>query len=203
MYFPFMMDAAAQKILVVGGGRVAYRKCALFLEYGAEIIAVAPTFSSDFPKLADRVTMISAHYDSSFLEGIQIAVAATDDREVNAAVSRDCKARNIPVNVVDMPEMCTFIVPATLRRGDLTIGISTGGKSPALAADIRKELEQRYDESYAERLEALGVLRTAVKRTVPEITARRRILTEAARLSPAELREMIALYSPAEEEKNK
>ncbi|PKM72792.1 MAG: siroheme synthase [Firmicutes bacterium HGW-Firmicutes-16] len=196
MYFPFMVDLLGKKLVVVGGGKVAFRKCELFLSFGAEIDVVAPALCEDFSVLRGSIRHIRDCYASSYLIDAFAVIAATDNRTVNEAVYRDCCQNNIPINVVDTPELCSFYVPATLSRGDLTIGISTGGKSPSLAGKIKKELAGLYGEEYSEKLQLLGKLRNVVKEEIEDINVRRSILSAAAEMSNQEIEEQISLFEP-------
>lgn len=195
MYFPFMVDLQGKKLVIVGGGEVAFRKCLLFLSFGAEIDVVSPSLWGDFASLEGRFRNIESPYEPAFLTGAFAAIAATDDRELNERIYRDCCHRNIPVNVVDMPELCSFFVPAVLQRGDLTIGVSTGGKSPALAGRIRRELAETYGEEYGERLELLGQLRALVKERISDIRRRRELLTAASGMENEEIREQMDMIN--------
>jgi len=142
MDFPVNLKLAGRRALVVGGGAVARRKAAALGRAGAEVVAVAPAFGRSF-----RATDVA---------GAFVVVAATDDARVNRAVHAACVRRRVPVNVVDVPELCTFTVPATLRRGALTIAISTNGAVPALAKAIRRELERLYPARFASIVARLG-----------------------------------------------
>lgn len=190
MYFPFMMDIGGKQVIVIGGGTVALRKCELFVRFGADVTVIAPEFCDELEQLSG-VRILRQSCDLAQLDGAFAVIAATDDREVNRAVSDYCQARRIPVNVVDDPELCSFIVPSTVQRGDLTFAISTGGKSPALAAKIRRELERCYEPEYAERLALLGELRTKVLASRMAPSARRSLLVRAAELEPADLRSLL------------
>lgn len=137
------------------------------------------------------LTWIQGEYSADLLtKEVFAVVAATADREVNRRIYGDCQASRLPVNVVDDPELCGFIVPALVRRGDLSIAVSTGGKSPSLAGKLRRELEKRYDESYGERLELLGRYRAAVLRGALPIEEKRQRLGAAAELPLEELRRL-------------
>ena len=195
MYFPFMVDLLGKKLVVVGGGNVAFRKCELFLSFGAEIDVVSPALCEEFSALKGRIRHIRDGYSSEYLLNAFAVIAATDNRAVNETVYRDCRLNNIPVNVVDTPEQCSFFVPATLRRGDLTIGVSTGGKSPALAAKIKKELAIVYGEEYEEKVELLGILRNTVKEEIEDDSIRRSLLVASAEMSNQQIRESIDRFS--------
>lgn len=191
MYFPFMVDLLGKKLVVVGGGKVAFRKCETLLSFEADIDVVAPYLCEDFPALEGKFKHIRSFYNAAQITDAFAVIAATDDRAVNEEVYFDCRQSNIPVNVVDTPELCSFYIPATLQRGDLTIGISTGGKSPALAGLIKKELASLYGEEYAEKLRLLGKLRETVKEEIEDISIRRGILSTAAEMSSIEIEKSI------------
>lgn len=137
--FPFMKRIEGKKCLLVGGGNVALRKAEKLIPFGPELTVCDETPCEDFYKLP--VKMVRCGYDSSLLQGMDFVVAATDERAVNAQVSKDCREQGIPVNSADDPNNCDFFFPALLLRGDITIAISTGGTSPALAAVLREYLE--------------------------------------------------------------
>ena len=199
MYFPFMVDLLYKNIVIIGGGSVACRKCELFISFGAEVTVVSPVLHEDFLKLEGSFRYICDLYAPEYLRDAFAVIAATDDRGVNEEIHFFCCRNKIPVNVVDTPELCTFIVPATLRRGALTIGISTGGKSPSLSGRIKKELFDLYGEEYAEKVELLGKLREIVKEDIKDIEIRRRILAAASELSNQEIKAKIACFEPERE----
>ena len=173
MYFPFMRDVGGKPVVVVGGGMVALRKCELFLRFDADVTVVAPEVCGELEAL-EGIQIIRQSWDVSQLADAFAVIA------VNRAISEYCQAHRIPVNVVDDPALCSFIVPATVRRGDLTLAVSTAGKSPSLASKIRRELEAQYGPDYAERLALLGALRERVLALGMEPSARRRLLMQAA-----------------------
>lgn len=195
MFFPLMTDISHSKILIVGGGTVAYRKALLFGKFCSAITIVSREFCKDFEVPENRFCKIVSDYKKEFLDGADIVVAATNDYITNKEISIECRNRHIPVNVVDTPELCSFFVPAVVCSGDLVIGISTGGKSPALSSKIRKELEQKYDNSYGEKLELLGALRHSVRNNINDINERKQILLSAPGLSNEELKALLLLYN--------
>ena len=143
-YFPLFADLRDRCVLVVGGGAVAERKVRLLLEAGARVRLVAPEVT---PWLRENPA-IAVHrepFDPRHFEGAVLAVAATDDRAVNAAVAAAGRERNVLVNVVDVAELSSFIVPAIVDRSPLVIAISTGGVAPVLARLVRERLESLLD----------------------------------------------------------
>jgi len=173
-YYPVCLNLCGKKCLIVGGGKVALRKARDLLEAGASVVVAAPEFVGGFHRLKG-CQLVGKKYDASYLRGCAAVIAATGDRAVNEQVCLDARHGGVLVNVVDMPEMCDFIMPATLRRGDMTISISTGGAGPVLAKKIRKELENRYPARYARYVRFLGEMRGLVRQRFPA-GKRRRIL---------------------------
>ena len=147
--------------VVVGGGEVAARKVQDLLAAKANVTVIAPQVCDRIVALADekRIVMHGRPYGTGDLAGAFVAIAATDDEDLNARVANDAAATNVLVNVVDRPALCTFTVPATVRRGDLTLAISTEGRCPALAGILREELEARYGPEYAELVSLFGEAR--------------------------------------------
>ena len=166
-YYPIVMDLTGQKCLVVGGGEVALRKAQSLTEAGARVTVIAPEI---FPAIEalENVRVEKRPWQQGDTFGHALVIAATDDAALNAAVSDEARGKGIPVNVVDDPELCSFIVPACVRRGDLLIAITTSGKSPALSKRIRAELEKTYGLEYTEFVELLGELQHQVMRLYTE-----------------------------------
>ncbi len=160
-YYPVFWDIAGKKCVVIGGGEVAARKVERLLACGAKVCVVSPDLIPELANLkADhRIDHIHAEYAAPYLSGATLVIGATDDEQTNAVISRDAKAAGIPVNIVDDPQKCDFILPSLVERGDLTIACGTGGNSPALARQLREELESAYGEEYATLTNILGQLR--------------------------------------------
>lgn len=161
-YYPVMIDLSGRKCLVVGGGEVGARKVRALSEAGAMVTVVAPEVDPALESM-DRVEILRRDYRTGDVSGAALVFAATGDRSVNMTVADDARAAGIPVNVVDDPELCSFIVPSVVRRGDLVIAVSTSGASPALAKRIRRDIEACYGPEYAGLVALMGELRTEVK----------------------------------------
>ena len=148
-------------VLVVGGGEIARRKVEDLLKARARVTVVAPQLCEGIVALAEeeRVQVHARPYQAGDIGGAFVVIAATDDEELNAAIFKDATGRNVLVNVVDRPALCTFTVPATVHRGDLTIAIATEGRSPAFSSILREELEGRYGPEYGVLVELFGDLR--------------------------------------------
>jgi uroporphyrin-III C-methyltransferase/precorrin-2 dehydrogenase/sirohydrochlorin ferrochelatase len=172
-YLPVYLDAQALPCLLVGGGEVAARKLALLQRVGGQVTVVAPELGPELRECRDFI-YLEARFDPSHLEGQRLVIAATDDLGVNAEVAAACKARGIPVNVVDAPALCTFIVPAIVDRSPLIVSISTGGAAPVLATRVRERIESLLPRHYARLTAFMGEQRDAVKAAHPTPRSRRR-----------------------------
>lgn len=163
-YYPINLDIHDKLCLIIGGGKVAERKVQTLLSCGARVKVISPDLTMDLQTLLaeNKITCEARGYRSGDLKGIFLVVACTDDAEVNTAVSKEAQENNILCNVVDKPDLCNFIVPSIVSHGDLTITISTGGKSPALAKRLRRELEDMYGGEYALFLRIMGAVRPKV-----------------------------------------
>ncbi len=162
--YPLFALIEDRACLVVGGGAVGERKVRDLLVAGARVTVVSRDLTPGLAELAaqGRLRYVQGDFTPEHLDGMILVVGATDDMEVNRAVSTAAQARGLLVNIVDAPELCTFIVPAQVRRGLLTIAVSTGGASPALARKVREELEQHFGPDYARYLRVLQAVRDRV-----------------------------------------
>ena len=163
-YWPAHLDLSGRTCLVVGGGAVGERKVLGLLEAGASVNLVSREMTARLDELAaeGRVILLGPDYRPEHMEGAVLVFAATSDPELNSRVGRDALERGAWVNVADQPDLCTFIVPATVRRGDLAISVSTGGASPALAARIRARLEDQFGPEYETFLDLMALVRAGV-----------------------------------------
>jgi precorrin-2 dehydrogenase/sirohydrochlorin ferrochelatase len=157
-HYPAFIDLNEKKTVVIGGGAVAERKVRALLRTGAQVNVISPDITAGLLSLKDRgvIKHYKRHYRKGDLQGALIVIAATSSSTVNAKIADD--AGHL-VNVVDMPDKGNFIVPSRVKRGPLTIAISTEGASPALAKAIRKEIEGRYDRDFGLYLHFLETLR--------------------------------------------
>jgi precorrin-2 dehydrogenase / sirohydrochlorin ferrochelatase len=162
-YYPLCLDISGKRCVVVGGGSVAERKVRRLLACSASVEVVAMTLTHDLAdwKGEGKIVHLAVEYKDSCLAGASLVIGATDNRTVNGRIAQDARARGIPVNIVDDPTRCDFILPSVVERGDLLIAVSTGGKSPALARKLREELEEAYGPEYAVLIKILGELREA------------------------------------------
>ena len=178
-YFPLFLDIKDKPVLLVGGGEVAARKFSLLVDAGAKITVVAPELGDELAAALARGEIVhhAREFAAGDIEGAWLVVAATDDRDVNAAVSAAANAARIPCNVVDDRELSSFIMPAIIDRSPVQIAISTGGTSPVLARLIRERLETLLDSSLGPLAAFADRWRVAVKAKFADIGARRRFLS--------------------------
>lgn len=160
-YYPIFLNVENRTCLVVGGGEVGARKVKMLLECGGVVGVVSPEV---VPWLEEQiqegvVNLRGSRYEESQLDGCFLVIAATDDMELNCRIAQDAEKRGLLCNVVDYPQEGNFILPSLVRRGALTVAISTSGKSPALARQLRQDLEHRFGMEYADFLELMGVIR--------------------------------------------
>ena len=178
-YFPLFLDVRDRPVLLVGGGAVAARKYALLAAAGARVTLIAPVLESELIAAVQRGQTVhhSREFATSDVNGHWLVIAATNSREVNAAVSAAAEAARIPCNVVDDRELSSFIVPAIIDRSPVQIAVSTGGASPVLARLIRERLETLLDGSLGALASFADRWRELVKARFPDIGARRRFMS--------------------------
>jgi siroheme synthase-like protein len=160
---------SGRRCVVVGGGEIGLEKVEGLLACGAEVTLVAPEAVPALTELAAEgsIGWERRTYEPGDLEGTFIVIAATDDTDVNIRVYEDAERRAMLVNVVDVPPLCNFILPAIVRTGALAIAISTQGASPALAKRMKREISERFGEPYAELALILNEARGWAKDTLP------------------------------------
>ncbi len=154
--FPLFVDLEGRPCVVLGGGAIALRKVEGLLAAGAVVTVVSPALAAGLAALAaeGRVAHVARAYAEGDLAGAALAFAATDDGAVNAAGAREGRARGVWVNAADDPAHCDAILPAVVRRGALTVAVSTGGASPALARAVRERIEAALPDAYGALAEA-------------------------------------------------
>lgn len=175
--YPVYLNLTGKLCIVVGGGMVAERKVRSLLECDARVRVISPEVSNALLEAVNsgKIELCLREYSSDDINGAFLVISATDRDNINRQVAEDCFSRNILVNIVDDPPKCNFIVPAVVRRGALSIAVSTDGKSPVLAQKIRVELARQYGPEYAELLEIIGELRGKVIAGVKD-SERRRVI---------------------------
>lgn len=164
-YYPVFLNLSGKRCVVIGGGQVARRKVEALLEHGASVSVISPGLCPELTGLAAarRITAVARNYREGDLQDMAIAIAATDDNETNRTISQEARRRGVLVNVVDDAGLSDFIAPAYLRRGDVTIAVSTSGRSPALARKIRTRLESEFGDEYATLALLIDEVRSEIK----------------------------------------
>lgn len=167
--YPVVLLLHDKRAVVIGGGSVAERKVKGLLACDADVTVISPEITADIQTIVDesRCAWRAKSYEASDLEDADIVFAATDDEDVNVRVYRDATNVRLMVNVADRPELCSFYLPSVLRRGNLSIAVSTQGSSPLLARKIRKDLETQFDSVYESYVDVLHGVRSRVNESVP------------------------------------
>lgn len=173
-FYPIYLNLEARPCIVIGGGTAAEQKVTGLLEAGARVTVVSARATRRLEDLAAQgvIHLERRTYQPGDLEGMFLAIAASEDRALNRAIWKEAEQRSIPVNAVDDLPHCTFIAPAIYRQGDLTVAISTGGKSPALAVRLRERIAALIGPEFAVFLDLLGHMRAEVAARVPGFAAR-------------------------------
>lgn len=175
-YLPLFLKLEGKRCLVVGAGEVAVRKASLVLKAGGTVEVVSPQCCAAMTQLVaenDALSYRNSAYIATDLDGAQLVIAATDHREVNEAVSADAHQANVLVNVVDQPNLCSFILPAVIDRSPVVVAVSSGGNSPVLARTIRTKLESLIPSAYGKLAELVGEFREDAKKRFSSINERR------------------------------
>lgn len=170
-YFPFFMDLSGKRGLVVGGGAVALRKIRKLLPYGPFLTVAAARISPEITSIPG-LELLREDFSPALLHGRFFVIAATDNRALNREIAALCTARGIPVNAVDDREACSFLFPALVKRGTLSVGISTGGASPSGAAWVKDRIEEILPDEFGQLLAFLDARRQDVKAALPDEGAR-------------------------------
>ena len=163
-YFPMFVDLTEQPCLIVGGGTVAARKAEKLRPYSPDLRVVSPEFVPGF----EGCTLLRRPYSPGDEDGMALVIAATDDPELNRAISAACREKNIPVNVVDDKAHCSFLFPCLVQEGELSVGISTGGASPTAAVWLKEQVSTLIPGGFDEILVYLEGLRPRIKANIPD-----------------------------------
>ena len=160
-YYPVYLDIKGRSCLVVGGGQVGTRKVLTLLKCGAKVRVISPEVT---PKLADlaeqgSIDLIRRDYRNSDLDKVFLVIGATDDQALNRQIHRDAEAVQRLCNIADQPALCNFVLPSIVNYGDLSIAVSTAGKSPAFAKHLRRQLEGQFGPEHGRMLDLMGAIR--------------------------------------------
>lgn len=165
-YYPVFLNLSGKRAVVIGGGAVTERKVATLLACGAQVTLISPELTPELERLVleGAITARRRSYVPGDVKDAYIAVVGTDDLEVNHQAANEARQERVLVNTVDDVAYCDFIAPAIVQQGDLTLAISTNGKSPAMARRIREELEAYLTPDYADLLAVLEKVRIKLRR---------------------------------------
>ncbi|NLL12440.1 MAG: bifunctional precorrin-2 dehydrogenase/sirohydrochlorin ferrochelatase [Fibrobacter sp.] len=159
-FYPVMLDLSGKDCLVVGGGRVALRKVTGLLRADALVTVIASHFNPHFSLLAKRITMVTRSFSETDIQKkYSLIIGATDTPAINTAISRKAAILGIPCNIVDQPELCSFIVPAIVNRGNITIAVSTNAASPRLSRYIKKKIADIIGTEYSQLASYMAEIR--------------------------------------------
>ncbi len=173
-YLPIFTKVSEKHCLLIGGGDVAERKLFLLLEAGAQVTLVAPSINESIKKIQQpSLHIIEDYYHSGLMDGMDLAIAATNDHDVNKTVSCDAAERHIFVNVVDSPSLCTFVMPAIVDRSPVTIAIGTAGTAPVLARLLRGKIEALIPHRFGALAGLAAKYRDKVKAALPKGSSRK------------------------------
>ena len=164
IYYPILINLKRFPTLVVGGGEVALRKIQSLLLFKAKITLLSPKICKPLKELitANKIKVILEPYSEKYIKNYKLVFSATNNRKINEQVHKDCKKANILLNVVDVPDLCDFILPAVVKRGDLTISISSQGRAPFYAKEIKNKIDHIFPNYYDDIVDLAGYFRTNV-----------------------------------------
>jgi siroheme synthase-like protein len=173
--YPIFLELSGRHVVLVGGGTVAFRKAQSLIDAGARLVVVAKHVDDALEALCQSkgVRLVKGSYAKEYLVGAVLAIAATNDTELNKQVYKDCQELEVLCNVVDVPDLCDFFVPALVERGQLQIAIGTGGHSPAFAGHMRKKLEEIVTQQHGQFLDELDAIRKVILDRIPESNDRK------------------------------
>jgi len=176
--YPIYLELGGRRVVLIGGGKVALRKAQALLAAGARLVVVAERVDDMLEALCrgSDAEVVKSPYSKNYLAGALLAVAATNNHQLNKQIYHDCQELEVLCNVVDVPELCDFFVPAVVKRDDLQIAISTEGQCPAYAGHIRKKLEEILTVKHGQFLTELEALRKQIIRDIPEPADRKTLL---------------------------
>lgn len=178
-YYPIFVDLSGQPCLVIGGGDIAERKVESLLNAHGQITVISPALTNQLRTWAteQRITTFERPYQPGDMAGFTLVFAATSDETLHQHIAAEAKQAGILLNVVDRPKLCSFIVPAVVSQGDLSLAISTGGASPAMAKKIRRDLASDFGPEYALALQLLARVRERLSRANVSSQERQRCFT--------------------------
>ncbi|MFC1781045.1 bifunctional precorrin-2 dehydrogenase/sirohydrochlorin ferrochelatase [Planctomycetota bacterium] len=176
--YPIFLELSGRRVVVIGGGSVAVRKAQTLLDAGARLIVVAERIDKMMTVLcrSKKAELIKSKYSKDYLVEAVLAIAATNNHQLNRRIYKDCQELEVLCNVVDVPELCDFFVPAVVSRGDLKIAVGTEGNCPAYAGHVRKKLEKIFTAEHGDFLAELEKVRKQIIQDLPDQAQRKTVL---------------------------
>ena len=164
VFFPILINLRKHPCLVIGGGNVALRKVTTLLNFKTKVTVIAPNICKPLKDLSkkNKIKIIQKSYHKDYLKKFEIVFCATDNPHINQTVSKDCERENKLLNVADVPELCDFILPAVVKRGDLTISVSSQGRAPFFAKEIKNKIDHIFPSYYKDIIDLAGNFRSEV-----------------------------------------
>jgi precorrin-2 dehydrogenase/sirohydrochlorin ferrochelatase len=192
VYYPVFLDITDKRCLVVGGGKVAERKVTMLLQFNAHVVVVSPVMTKALLKLGEegKIQYFQRTYAAKDLDNTALVFACTDNSAINNKIKKEAARKNIPVNVADIPDACDFIVPSIIKKGGLTIAISTSGELPLLSKKLRQKIEEVVTDDYLEYLHIMREFRRHLMKTVKEARKRGMIMNKIGKI---DIQEVIAM----------
>ncbi len=182
-YFPFYVDLTDKKCVIIGGGKVAYRKIKVLLDFDADITLISPQIIDEIRELSKDIRLIERAFEVEDIKNAFYVISATNNKGLNELVSSLCFATNTLVNVIDDIEKCNFIFPAVLKKDEITISVSTSGSSPIMSKAIRDNIDENLPEYFPPLVRKLGEVRNRLKNEIDEEEIRYKILNKVSKLA--------------------
>ncbi len=191
-YYPLFLDISDKLCIVLGGGKVAERKVSMLLQFKAKVKLISPKATKNLLKLsrAGKIEIVERAYRGGDLNGASLVFAATDRDEINRRIKKEAESNGIPINVADDPILCDFIVPSIVKKGPITIAISTSGTLPLLSKKLREQINDYITKDYVKYARLIGKFRKLLMTTVKDKQKRKVIMGKIDKVDYRELANM-------------
>lgn len=188
-YYPIFLDLRNRLCLVIGGGKVAERKVMTLIKFNAKVKVIAPSITKRLISLEEKgkIEILKRDYKKGDLNGAFIVFAATDKKEINREIKKDAAELGILTNVVDDPDFCDFIVPSIVKKGHITIGISTSGMLPLFAKTLKEKIEELLTKDHVKYVKLIGNLRKIIIKEIKDPKKRKRVMNQVKKCHIDEL----------------
>lgn len=189
IYYPLFLDIARKPCIVLGGGKVAERKVKMLLKFDAKVKVIGPDVTNTLRLLAQKgkIDISRRQYRVTDLRNASLVFAATDNEKTNNKIKDDARRMNVPVNVVDNPDLCDFIVPSIIKKGIIVIAISTSGVLPLLSKKLRQEIDSIVTKDHIRYTDTIGKFRRFIITHIEDKKARREMMKKIDKMSVEEL----------------